>query len=184
MGIVHCRVCGGNIDRENDADGTWFSPAKNYFYHVKCYDTWKKKKDDIHSEANEKLWKDAVYEYLKRDMKIVVDFQKFNSQWNSLIKKNRTPKGIYFTVRYFYEIQKGDKDKAQGGIGIVEYIYEEACAYWCEKENRESGILDKIEEQIKSEKSRTTRIVHQPKKKKKIAPTFEEIEMMEGVDDC
>ena len=181
MGVVHCRICGGEINREKDAVGTWTQTAKNYYYHTSCYETWSAKKNDIHSDADDKLWKDATYKYLQQDMKIVVDFPKFNSQWNSLLKKKRTPKGIYFTVRYFYEVQHGEREKAQGGIGIVDFIYEEACTYWCERENICSNIVSQIEEQMKLAQEREVKVIRQPqKKRKKTTPTFEDIERMEG----
>lgn len=178
MGLVHCRICGQEINRDKE-DG-WMNPSRNYFYHTSCYETWAKKKNDIHSEADEKLWKDAVYDYLQRVIKISVDYPKFNNQWSSFVKKGRTPKGIYFTVRYFYEVLKGEKDKAQGGIGIVDYIYEEACEYWCKKETRDSGIVARIEEQMRAEQAREVKVVRQPQKRKRKVPTFEDIERMGG----
>lgn len=34
------------------------------------------------------------------------------------------------SLRYFYEIKHGDKTKANGGIGIIPYIYPEAAEYY------------------------------------------------------
>lgn len=179
-GLVHCRVCHGEIDRDKEIeDKDWTQVSRNYFYHVSCYESWKKQKDDIHSIADEKLWKGAVYDYLKRDLKVELEWHKFNSQWHSFIKKGRTPKGIYFSVRYFYEVLKGDKDKAQGGIGIVDFIYEDAATYWCEKEQRESGIIKQIEEQMLANANREVKVVHKKQKKKKKI-SLDDVELMEG----
>ncbi len=55
--LVHCRICKGEIDREKTTEGTdWVMPSRNYFYHCKCYNDWKRKKDDVHAEANDEMW--------------------------------------------------------------------------------------------------------------------------------
>ena len=41
----------------------------------------------------------------------------------------------------------GDKTKSSGSIGIVDYVYEDATKYWIAREERESGILNKIEKE-------------------------------------
>lgn len=38
--------------------------------------------------------------------------------------------GMLQSLVYYYEIKKGSKDKAQGRIGIIPYIYEEAHNYY------------------------------------------------------
>ena len=63
----------------------------------------------------------------------------------------------------------------------VDFIYEEACTYWCERENICSNIVSQIEEQMKMAQEREVKVIRQPqKKRKKITPTFEDIERMEG----
>lgn len=178
LGIVHCRVCKGDIDRNIEQENIdWISPSKNFYYHKECYENWKKKTNDIHAQADEKMWKDAVYDYLRRDKKIVIDYLKMDAQWKALVKKGRTPKGIYFCVRYFYDVQNGDPSKAQGGIGIVDYIYEEGCNYWASKEIRERGLIAKIEQQMKDAQNQETIVIKKTKdnNKKKKVPTLAEI---------
>jgi hypothetical protein len=45
-------------------------------------------------------------------------------------KYNYTYSGIQKSLFYFYEIKKNSIEKANGGIGIVPYIYEEAKLYY------------------------------------------------------
>ena len=83
--------------------------------------------------------------------------------------KGRTPKGIYFTLRYFYDIKHGDKTKSSGSIGIVDYVYEDATKYWIAREERESGILNKIEKLEQEKKQeRVIKIGARPRSKKKV----------------
>lgn len=41
-----------------------------------------------------------------------------------------TYKGIYLSLKYWYDVKKNGIERSNGGIGIVPYIYKEASAYW------------------------------------------------------
>lgn len=148
---VHCRTCGKEINRMLELeDIDWIMPSKNFYYHIDCYNKWAKKNDDIHAKATDEEWYQSLLYYLNHIVKAPINYSKLTSQWkNFLNQKTKTAKGVYMAVRYFYEVQKGDKNKSQGGIGIVSYIYEDSCKYWREREEREAGICSRIEEQIK-----------------------------------
>ena len=152
--LVHCRICKAAIDRDNQTD--WIEPTPKWFYHTSCYEDFAKKS--------------AVYDYLRRDLKMSINYQKFNSQWNNFLKKDMTAKGIYFALRYFYEIANGDPKKSENGIGIVPHIYLEGTGYWGERNNRDKGICARIEAQIKQAESAKVVVIHrqrQPKKNKR-----------------
>ena len=56
----------------------------------------------------------------------------------------------YLKVNYnnISDIKKGDKNKANGGIGIVEYVYDEAGKYWVEQQEKNEKIILELERQI------------------------------------
>lgn len=172
--LVHCRSCHVAIDR--DAQDDWVMPGgKGWYYHISCYEDFVKKKgaireSDISVEVEDDVWKSAVCDYLRRDLKIAINYSKFNSQWASFLKKNMTAKGIYFSLRYFYEIAHGDPKKSENGIGIVPHIYAEGTSYWGERNQRDKGICARIEAQIKQAEAEKVVIIHrqrQPKKNKR-----------------
>lgn len=167
--LVHCRVCKQGIDRDKEVENVdWIMPSKNYFYHKKCYDEWKRKKNDIHADAEDDMWFESLKEYLMKDIKMSIDFAKITSQWKNLIKQGRTAKGIYFAVKYFYDIRKGDPKKSENGIGIVSHIYEESCAYWFEREKHDKGICDRIAAQIRQrEEQEKIVLIARPHQRKK-----------------
>lgn len=166
-GLVHCRICKKSIDRVKEKENIdWVMPSKNYFYHFRCYCDWKRKKDNIHSEIDDDMWLDALWDYLKKDLKMPVDFKKMKSQWDNFLKKGLTAKGIYFTIKYFYDIKKGDVKKSENGIGIVPYIYSDSCSYWVEREEKDAGICQRIEKQIQERRAQKTIIVYQKEKAK------------------
>ena len=169
--LVHCRICKGNIDRDNQND--WMMPQEKWYYHIACYDDFARRKGaikegDLGIEADDDLWKSAVYDYLKKDVKISLNFTKFQSQWNNFLKKGMTAKGIYFTLRYFYEIEKGDVSKCENGIGIVPHVYERGTCYWGERNQRDKGICARIEAQILQAAQKEVKVIFQPPKPKKV----------------
>lgn len=170
---VHCRVCKRVIDRNIEQENIdWVMPSKNWFYCKKCYEDWAKKKNDIHSDGSEEQWFSAMWEFLSKDLKIGPNFTKVKSQWANFIKKGFTPKGIYFSVRYHYDVKHGDSKKAEGGIGIVPHIYEECKGYWVQRESEFNNICAKIEQQMKELKEKAPKqveYIRRDRKKKLIS---------------
>lgn len=165
LALVKCRVCHGEIDREAGIEGVdWMSPSRNYFYHPTCYNDWARKKSelskDIHTDAENDLWFAALYDYMRKDLKIGLDMKKTTSQWHNFLKKGFTAKGIYFTIRYFFDIQHGNVDKTDG-IGIVSVLYQEGCQYWIDREQHDHGICARIEAQMRESIGREKKIVLQ-----------------------
>jgi hypothetical protein len=95
-----------------------------------------------------------------------------------------TAKGIYFTLRYFYEIEKGDASKCENGIGIVPHIYERGTCYWGERNNRDKGICARIEAQIMQAAEKKVKVIRQvPQIVKKPVINLAAIADMEDEDD-
>lgn len=133
----------------------WIMPSKNWYYHFNCYKDYAKKIETALSnetpldwQADEDIWYNAIYYYFNNDLKAPRNFALFQPQWTQYIKQGLTPKGIYFTVRYCYDIKKMDLRKSNGGIGIVPYMYKEATTYWAEKFRHDDVICRQIQEQV------------------------------------
>ena len=91
-----------------------------------------------------------------------------------------TPKGIYFALRYFYDIQKNDPKNNKEGNGIVSYVYNDSREYWYEQEMNNNRICSQIEEQIRKSIDRERiEIMHKKKTKKKNKFSLEEISKLE-----
>lgn len=185
---VQCRVCHQTIDVDKETG--WIRPVERMYYHQVCYDDFAKKKGaikegDLHVEGDNDLWYSAVCDYLARDIKMKVNYKKMTSQWNNLLKKGFTAKGIYFTLRYFYEIAKGDPEKAENGIGIVSYIYNEGTEYWGNRSIKDRGICDRIEAQIREFQAKKPQIIMRKEEYKPKVKTysFEDVEQSEDEDD-
>ena len=190
--MVECRVCKQKFNRLDPAlvEGEyWVKPVNLHYYHKKCYEDFAKKKgqigkDGIEFEADEMVWKAATEDYLKRDLKVSIDYKRFNSQWKRLVEKDgRTPKGIYFTLRYFYDVCRGLTEKCEGGIGIVSHVYEDATAYWGERNQRDKGIVARIEQQIREAAAQNIVKVNLKKTKKQTKTAAEALAAVDMEDE-
>ena len=164
--IIHCRVCKQEFDTEKEE---YVLVGKQSYYHKKCYDDWVSTINNPRKSGDADFYKEAVIDYLYRDVKMSIDFVKLNKQWDSFIKPERkmTPKGIFFAVKYHFEVQKGNVEKSLGGIGIVPHIYNDSKEYWSNLEARKEGTIEAIIAQIKERQERPVSIITKRKTEKK-----------------
>lgn len=150
--LVKCRICKQQFNRldPNLVEGVdYVKPSEKMYYHKRCYDEYQSSKLDVHADMTDELWFKAAWDFLRRDLKYDFNFVKVRKQWESFLKNKMTAKGMYFALKYFYEIKKNDASKSENGIGIIPHIYEDSRDYWVEREHREQGIVAAIEQQIK-----------------------------------
>lgn len=170
-----CRICGIRINKDLEIEGVdWIKPKNNFYYHKKCYEDWKASTPD-----NDDEYVAFIYDFISRDLKVSYNFHMVEAQRKKFNKEKMTNKGIFFALKYFYEIKNGKWDKSHGGIGIIPYVYEESCEYWAQKERKNSGILKRIEQQMKEAKERETKAVYKKKKEKKVKVDLSAIAEME-----
>ena len=143
--MPQCRICHYPIDIKKEIEGVdWIRPSINYYYHVSCYNTWKA------APSTDEEWVDMIFDFLARDMKVSYNYHMCKAQIDKFWKENKiNPKGIYFTLKYFYEIKHNSWDKSHGGLGIVPWVFNDAKAYWIEQETKKHGFLAAVEQQAK-----------------------------------
>lgn len=171
---VKCRCCGIRFEKD-DPNVEWVMPTRNMYYHKECYETWKQK-GTITTKADEDHWKSYIYDYLGRDLKIPYNYHKCEKQLQKYIKENKyTAKGIFFALKYFYEYKNGRPEDANGGVGIVPYIYEDAKNFWISQTLAKNSILEDIEKQYEERKNRETLTIRKNKKQKKYKGNLDKI---------
>lgn len=158
--IVHCRVCKEEIDINHETN--WIQPSKRWYYHKECYHNWKNSNPSTDEE-----WVALIYDYLARDLKVKYDYFLCEAQRKKFIKNhNCTSKGIFFALKYFYEVKGNSWDKGHGGIGIVPYVYRDSCLYWSNQERRSRGACDRIVQQTRQNIEKEKRTVKKQRKRK------------------
>lgn len=130
---VKCPYCGQSFQREDIE----FVQIGRRYAHKDCYD----KVQQIHS-----LMKETLGESYSNT--------KINSQIKKMVEKeNYTIQIIYDILYYWYKVKKSSAAQANGGIGIVPYIYAEYIKYnQQQQENKEINKGKKIEDFIKETK--------------------------------
>ena len=145
--MAECRICKEKIDKSAT---DWIMPSKNYYYHRKCYNDWKKAQLEDDEE-----YVDLIYDFISRDLKVTYDWWICEAQRKKFIKNDKmTNKGILFALKYFYEVKHGDWEKGHGGIGIIPFVYNDSCAYWAARERRSAGTIAEIERQMREAAAR------------------------------
>lgn len=120
----------------------------NRYYHNECYEYMVLRETDIAhgqgEDVTDKEWIEVGYRYLRYEIKMDINYRKYAQQWNNYLKKHMTSENIFYALRYFYSICNGNRDKSNGGIGIIPYIYDDSVAYW----NRQSELKARIRKEI------------------------------------
>ena len=176
-----CKV--RDIDPNILEEGKDYIKRGTHYYHKSCYELREKRKKNpnIKDEATDDFWKDAAYDYLKKIVKVEMSTL-FFKQWYSYLNQkgaDYTAKGLYFAILYFYEIRNGDKNKANGGIGIIPYIYDESRRYWYDRESKQHGIIEQIEKQIHDATQREQIVITKKKENKKYQVDFSILDELE-----
>lgn len=181
--MVQCRICKEKFNRLDPKlleDVDFVKPSNRIYYHKKCYDEYQQSRLDVHANMADEAWFDAVWEFLRKDLKYSFNYVKVRKQWESFIKNKMTPKGIYFALKYHYEQNKGDVTKSENGIGIIPHIYEDSREYWQAREERDRGIVAAIEEQIQklqNQKVIEVKMKRKKRQKKTAAEMLAEVDM-------
>lgn len=173
--IVHCRVCKQEIDINSEEN--WIRTNANMYYHSKCYNDWKN--PAINKEDEE--YKDLIYDFLTRDLKVSYNYFLCEQQRKNFLKEKMTNKGIYFALKYFYEIKHNAWDKGHGGIGIVPMVYKDSYTYWQNREAQNRGFMEALEKQIKERSQREViKVKPSQTKKNKIKYSLDDIGEEDG----
>lgn len=152
MSVVKCPWCEERFKKE-DTDYEYDEKKRRYF-HKECYAEYKKQVDH----------RDELKKYILN----MFDYKGLGPKINSQLKKyteelNFTYGGILKALKYFYDIKGNSLAKANGGIGIVPYVYEEANNYFNKKELRDKMIDRRINEFKISETNKKKIVVQKSK---------------------
>lgn len=120
-GNVKCFYCGESFNKDKEL---WVKPNSTRYAHKECYEN----RYDYLSDENK------ILEKCKELFKEEYNQTRIKSQIKKYLKEGKTASGIYKSLIYFFEVKNNDVSKANGGIGIVPYIYDEAKKYYASQE--------------------------------------------------
>ena len=138
-----CRLCGKIFTKNEQLGIDYLMTSTNYYYHIKCYERFKQK------PLSEEEWRMAIYDFITQDMKFNYNYWPCEKLREKYIKENGyTNKGIYFCLKYAYQIKKLNWDKGHGTIAIVPFLYEESKQYGYDQERKKRGFMAEMERQV------------------------------------
>lgn len=122
MAPVKCPYCGKYFHRELEE---YVQINKVRYAHKACYD---RHNAEISQEERDY---EILINYIKQLFKIDVISEKIKKQIKDYHNDRAyTYSGIYKSLVWFYQIKGNSIEKANGGIGIVPYVYEDAKNYY------------------------------------------------------
>lgn len=128
--IVKCKCCGESFDL-NQVQGV--RVGKTRYGHASCYPD---SKDFVPmGEPTAKPAEDKELTQLKAYISQVygdkVNWKLVTKQIKDFKQKNGySYSGMLKSLTYFYDVKKNSTEKSNGGIGIIEYVYNEAYNYY------------------------------------------------------
>lgn len=119
--IVKCLYCGVSFDANVEP---FVKPRTNRYAHTACHEK---------HQAN-KTQEERDYEELVEYIKHLFGSTPNPRVWKQ-VKEYRDTYGFSYsgmckTLRWWFELKGNDIEKANGGIGIIPYVYDQACAYY------------------------------------------------------
>ena len=141
--LVKCFYCGKTFDANEEP---FAKPRSNRYAHRSCHRV---------AEAN-KTQEERDYEELVAYIKQLFGSKPNPRVWKQLKEfkeQGYTYSGIHKTLIWWYELKHNDIEKANGGIGIVPFVYQDASQYYyalylaqIANENKTSEQISKVRE--------------------------------------
>lgn len=118
---VKCPYCGQRFNPDLEE---FVKPSSNRYAHKACF--------LLHEEKKTKEEKDKkdLEDYIKQLFGIKDLSPKIKAQIKRYHDQEITDYEILKSLQYFFDVRGNTIEKANNGIGIVEYIYKEALKYW------------------------------------------------------
>lgn len=135
-----CPFCNNEV---NEEEAIYNTKTKRY-YHEKCYNILLERKELIDYICE-------LFGYKKPSVKVY-------QQMTNYYEKGVSYADMLLTLKYFYEIKKGDINKSQGGIGIIPYIINEAKEFSTLEQLEKDKLIKKFEANAATQKE--TLVIH------------------------
>lgn len=154
-----CPVCQLMFDR----DKCEFVHHKNRYYHKVCYDNIMEKQQIDNKEQVD------LENYIMEMFKTTCLSARVRKQIKQMREEyNYSYSGIHKSLIYFFEVKGNSIEKANGGIGIVPYIYQEAYTYYynlhlAQERNKDKNVHDFV---LTGKEIRIKSPIRKPKEKR------------------
>lgn len=138
MAKVKCKYCGEMFDRTKVP---YVEVSSRRYAHKECAEK------QISQQTKDEQDYLALENYIMNSMGLLTSAKIKKQIMDYHQNYNMTFTGMLKTLQWFYDIKGGDKELANYGVGILPYIYDEACHYYynlyvSQQVNREKKFED------------------------------------------
>lgn len=156
---VTCAYCKKPMSKK---DEDCVMVGNNKYVHKACQEL---------ENQREKTDREKLEEYIKELFQISYIEPRVKAQIKKYVEEyNYTYSGMQKALYYHYEIKGGDKSKANGGIGIVPYVYQNAYNYfyelWLAQQKNKDVQIELYQPRVKEI------VIPRPERKVKKRPLF------------
>ena len=156
---VICAYCKKSMSKK---DENCVMIGNNTYVHKACQEL---------ENQREKTDREKLEEYIKELFQISYIEPRIKAQIKKYVEEyNYTYSGMQKALYYYYEIKGGDKSKANGGIGIVPYVYQNAYNYfyelWLAQQKNKDVQIELYQPRVKEI------VIPRPERKIKKRPLF------------
>ena len=136
--IVTCVYCRQKFDRDK-VDFIQVSPRR--YAHKECSELEGQR---LYKEEADKI---ALENYIIKLLKIEYVTPRIRKQLNTYVEQyGYTYSGMHKALIYFYEIKGNSPERANGGVGIIPYVYQDAYNYyyalWEANQNNKDKVIE------------------------------------------
>lgn len=160
-----CPKCHDKIDINTEE----YRLVGKRYLHLKCFNELQNSDDK---------YIDMMYRFLKNEVGLNYNYVQCEKQRNSYNNKGLSNETIYKTLVYIYKIRKVNPSRAEGRIGLVPFMYEEATQYFNNLE-KQRKVVDRAYEKQKKVETKKMSIVDVKETKRKGYINIETI----GIDE-
>lgn len=151
MHLVKCAYCGEKFDR--DAKDT-VEVSKNRYAHKECHEG---RFNSLSEDEKNKLLLNEYILHLFNYTSVPVKVQRQIDNFVNI--QGYTYTGMLQSLQYFFTIQGHSTEKANGGIGIIPYVYEDAYTYfyniWKGRAENDKDTIDRAKRELGK-----TKVIH------------------------
>ena len=135
--IVKCPLCGKSFDRDKVP---YVQVSARRYAHKEC------SMSEDERTKQEELDKQELHAYIMKLFRMDYVDARIQKQIKKYVEENNyTYSGIKKALVYFFEVKGNSIEKANGGIGIVPYVYQHAYNYyyslWLAQQKNENKVV-------------------------------------------
>ena len=168
MHPVICPICNQKFDRDTEA---YVKINARRYAHANCVQDENKEviKPVVSEEAQERIEKQKLNDFINEIFLKHCNWPTIQIEIKRFLKEGYTYSGIRKALHYWYVIKGNSSAAANGHLGIIPHIYDEASAYYYQLYLIEKRNEDKIKGQIKSKEI----VIKEPVTRQKESHLFE-----------